>query len=49
MHDAPGSMGAQRGYSAMQVFAIAGLCSWKSCGAMDKPAKEPAYSAAFVV
>jgi hypothetical protein len=25
MHDAPGSIGAQRGYSAMQVFANAGL------------------------
>jgi hypothetical protein len=44
VHDAPGSIGAQRGYCAMQLFANAGLC-----GAMDKPGKEPAYSAAFVV
>jgi hypothetical protein len=48
VHDAPGSIGAQRGNSAMLVFAIGGLC-YGLCGAMDKPGKEPAYSAAFVV
>src|SRR6516225_7934410 len=33
----------------MQVFANAGLCQCGLCGAMDKPGKEPAYNAAFVV